>query len=80
VHRAVHLLSTRATAACDSSREKVRRFINAASTDEIIFVRGATEGLNLIAQTHGRANIGPGDEILISGLEHHSNIVPWQML
>jgi cysteine desulfurase/selenocysteine lyase len=80
VHRAVHLLSTRATAACDSSREKVRRFINAALTNEIIFVRGATEGLNLVAQTHGRQNIGPGDEVLISGLEHHSNIVPWQML
>jgi cysteine desulfurase/selenocysteine lyase len=80
VHRAVHLLSTHATAACDSSREKVRRFINAALTNEIIFVRGATEGLNLVAQTHGRQNIGPGDEVLISGLEHHSNIVPWQML
>lgn len=80
VHRAVHLLSTRATAACDSSREKVRRFINAALTNEIIFVRGATEGLNLVAQTHGRQNIGPGDEVLISGLEHHSNIVPWQIL
>jgi cysteine desulfurase/selenocysteine lyase len=80
VHRAVHLLSTRATAACDSSREKVRRFINAALTNEIIFVRGATEGLNLVAQTHGRQNIGPGDEVLISGLEHHSNIFPWQML
>jgi cysteine desulfurase/selenocysteine lyase len=80
VHRAVHLLSTRATAACDSSREKVRRFINAGSTSEIIFVRGTTEGLNLVAQTHGRRNIGPGDEVLISGLEHHSNIVPWQIL
>jgi cysteine desulfurase/selenocysteine lyase len=80
VHRAVHLLSTRATEACDRSREKVRRFINARSTDEIIFVRGTTEGLNLVAQTYGRQNINAGDEVLISGLEHHSNIVPWQML
>ena len=80
IHRAVHLLSTRATAACDTAREKVRRFINAASTEEVIFVRGATEGINLVAQTHGRRNIGPGDEVLISGLEHHSNIVPWQIL
>lgn len=80
IHRAVHLLSTRATAACDTARDKVRRFINAASTDEVIFVRGATEGINLVAQTHGRRNIGPGDEVLISGLEHHSNIVPWQIL
>jgi len=80
VHRAVHLLSARATEACDQSREKARAFINAASTNEIIFVRGTTEALNLVAQTHGRQNIQPGDEILISGLEHHSNIVPWQML
>jgi cysteine desulfurase / selenocysteine lyase len=80
VHRAVHLLSARATEACDRAREKVRSFLNAASTDEIIFVRGTTEALNLVAQTHGRQNIQPGDEVLISGLEHHSNIVPWQML
>lgn len=80
VHRAVHLLSTRATEACDHAREKVRRFINARSANEIIFVRGTTEGLNLVAQTYGRQNIKAGDEVLISGLEHHSNIVPWQML
>jgi cysteine desulfurase/selenocysteine lyase len=80
VHRAVHLLSTRATEACDRAREKVRRFINARSTNEIVFVRGTTEGLNLVAQTYGRKNINAGDEVLISGLEHHSNIVPWQML
>jgi cysteine desulfurase / selenocysteine lyase len=80
VHRAVHLLSARATEACDRAREKVRSFLNAASTDEIIFVRGTTEALNLVAQTHGRQNIQPGDEVLISGLEHHSNIVPWQIL
>ncbi|HEY3459086.1 MAG TPA: cysteine desulfurase [Bryobacteraceae bacterium] len=80
VHRAVHLLSARATEACDRVREKVRAFLNAASTNEIIFVRGTTEGLNLVAQTYGRQNIKPGDEVLISGLEHHSNIVPWQIL
>jgi cysteine desulfurase / selenocysteine lyase len=80
VHRAVHLLSTRATEACERTREKVRRFINAASTNEILFVRGTTEGLNLVAQSYGRQNIEAGDEVLISGLEHHSNIVPWQML
>jgi len=80
VHRAVHLLSARATEACDRAREKARGFLNAASTNEIIFVRGTTEGLNLIAQTYGRQNLQAGDEVLISGLEHHSNIVPWQML
>ena len=80
VHRAVHLLSTRATEACDRAREKARAFINARSTNEIIFVRGATQGLNLVAQSYGRANIKAGDEVLVSGLEHHSNIVPWQML
>ncbi|MGA8599452.1 MAG: cysteine desulfurase [Bryobacteraceae bacterium] len=80
VHRAVHLLSTRATEACEHTREKVRSLINAASTNEIIFVRGTTEGLNLVAQTYGRQNIKAGDEVLITGLEHHSNIVPWQML
>src|SRR5256885_10530165 len=68
VHRAVHLLSTRATEACDRAREKVRRFLNAASTNEIIFVRGTTDGLNLVAQTYGRRNIQAGDEVLISGL------------
>jgi cysteine desulfurase / selenocysteine lyase len=80
VHRAVHLLSTRATEACERTRRTVRGFINAASTNEIIFVRGTTEGLNLVAQTYGRQNVKAGDEVLISGLEHHSNIVPWQML
>jgi len=80
VHRAVHVLSTRATETCERTREKVRRFVNAGSTNEIIFVRGTTEGLNLVAQTYGRQNIKAGDEVLISGLEHHSNIVPWQML
>ena len=80
VHRAVHLLSTRATEACDRTREKIRRFVNAGSTNEIIFVRGTTEGLNLAAQSYGRQNVKTGDEVLITGLEHHSNIVPWQIL
>lgn len=80
VHRGVHALSERATKAFEASRETVRRFINAKETRECIFVRGCTEGLNLVAQTFGRTNVGAGDEVLISGIEHHSNIVPWQML
>lgn len=80
VHRGVHLLSERATAGYEGARSTVRRFLNAASNREIVFTRGATEGINLVAQTWGRANVKAGDEILISGLEHHSNIVPWQML
>ncbi len=80
VHRGVHTLSERATAAYEGAREKVKNFINAASTKEIIFVRGATEAINLVAQTFGKANIKAGDEILITAMEHHSNIVPWQML
>ena len=80
VHRGVHLLSERATAAYESAREKVRAFIKASSVREIVFVRGTTEGINLVAQTYGRKNIKSGDEIIISAIEHHSNIVPWQML
>jgi cysteine desulfurase/selenocysteine lyase len=80
VHRGVHTLSERATAAYEGAREKVKNFINAESTKEIIFVRGATEAINLVAQTFGKANIKAGDEILITAMEHHSNIVPWQML
>ena len=80
IHRGVHELSQRATAAYEGAREKVQRFLNAASSREIIFVRGTTEAINLVAQTWGRRNIGPGDEILISWLEHHANIVPWQQL
>lgn len=80
IHRGVHTLSVRATDKFESAREKVQRFINAASSKEIIFVRGATEAINLIAQTYGKANIKAGDEILITAMEHHSNIVPWQML
>ncbi len=80
VHRGVHLLSERSTAAYEGARETVRRFLNAASTREVVFTRGATEAINLVAQAYGRANVRAGDEILISALEHHSNIVPWQML
>ena len=80
IHRGVHDLSQRATDAYEAARDKVRRFLNAEQREEIIFVRGTTEGINLVAASYGRANVGAGDEVLISGLEHHSNIVPWQML
>jgi len=80
IHRGVHWLSEQATAAHEGARERVQRFVNARESAEIIFVRGTTEAINLVAQSYGRANLGPGDEILITGLEHHSNIVPWQML
>ncbi len=80
VHRGVHTLSQEATDLFEGAREKVRRFINARSTREIIFVRGTTEAINLVAQSYGRPRFGPGDEILVSWLEHHANIVPWQML
>ena len=80
VHRGVHALSQAATEAYEGARERVRRFINAHSTREIIFVRGTTEGVNLVAQSYARPRFGPGDEILITGLEHHANIVPWQIV
>ncbi len=80
VHRGVHLLSQRATDAYEGAREKVRDFINAASDKEIVFVRGATEAINLVAQSFVRPLLAAGDEILISHMEHHANIVPWQML
>jgi cysteine desulfurase/selenocysteine lyase len=80
VHRAAHELAARATDAYESAREKVRRFLNASAPREIIFVRGATEGINLVAQSWGRHNIHQGDEIVVTLLEHHANIVPWQML
>ena len=80
VHRGVHTLSQEATDLFEGAREKVRRFINAKSTKEVIFVRGTTEAINLVAQSYGRPTFGPGDEVLISWLEHHANIVPWQML
>jgi cysteine desulfurase/selenocysteine lyase len=80
VHRGVHTLSVRSSELFESARIKVKEFINAASDKEVIFVRGTTEAINLVAQTFGRANIKAGDEIVISAMEHHSNIVPWQML
>lgn len=80
VHRGVHTLSERATKHFEAARSRMRCFLNASSDREIIFVRGVTEGINLVAQTYGRKNIGAGDEILISAIEHHSNIVPWQIL
>jgi cysteine desulfurase/selenocysteine lyase len=80
VHRGVHGLSVRSTEAYEASRESVRRFLGAASAKEIVFVRGATEAINLVAQSFLRPRLQPGDEILITGLEHHSNIVPWQLL
>jgi cysteine desulfurase / selenocysteine lyase len=80
IHRAAHTLAARATDAYEGAREKVRRFINASSSSEIIFVRGCTEGINLIAQSWGKRNIQKDDEIVITWLEHHANIVPWQML
>ena len=79
VHRGVHTLSQLATDAFEAARERVRRFLSAASTREIVFVRGTTEAINLVAQSWGRSRLRPGDEILISALEHHANIVPWQM-
>lgn len=80
IHRGVHLLSERATRAYEESRIKVQTFLNAPDLREIIFVRGTTEAINLVAQTFGRANIGKGDEVLITEMEHHSNIVPWQLI
>jgi cysteine desulfurase / selenocysteine lyase len=80
IHRAAHELAARATDAYEGAREKVRHFLNASSTDEIIFVRGTTEGINLIAKSWGKRYIGKDDEIVISWLEHHANIVPWQQL
>ncbi len=80
VHRGVHTLGNRATEGYEGARETVRKFLNASSTEEIIFTRGTTTALNLVAQSYGRANIGEGDEILITYMEHHSNIIPWQQL
>ena len=80
IHRGVHYLSQRATTAYEGAREKVKRFINARESRECIFVRGATEGINLVMHGYGRKFIGAGDEIIISAMEHHANIVPWQML
>jgi cysteine desulfurase/selenocysteine lyase len=80
IHRGVHYLSMKATTAYEGAREKVKRFINAREAKECIFVRGATEGINLVMHGYGRKFIGAGDEIIISAMEHHANIVPWQML
>ena len=80
IHRGVHTLSEQATQSYEQARATVRQFLNAGDPREIIFVRGTTEGINLVAQTWGRANIGREDEIVISAMEHHSNIVPWQIL
>ena len=80
VHRGVHYLAERATEEYEGARSKVRRFLNAEHASEIIFVRGTTEAINLVAQTYGKVHVGAGDEVLITAMEHHSNIVPWQML
>lgn len=80
VHRGVHLLSESATKAYEGARTTIQGFLNAADPSEIVFVRGTTEAINLVAQTYGRRHVGAGDEIVISEMEHHSNIVPWQML
>ncbi|MCK9606049.1 MAG: cysteine desulfurase [Methylomonas sp.] len=80
IHRGVHTLSVKATDRFEAAREKVKEFINAGSTKEIVFVRGATEAINLIAQSYGKSQLQAGDEIVISAMEHHANIVPWQML
>ena len=80
IHRGVHYLSQHATTAYEAAREKVKRFINAPDVKECIFVRGCTEGVNLVAHSYGRKFIGEGDEILVSQLEHHSNIIPWQIV
>lgn len=80
IHRGVHFLSEQATAEFEAARQTVQLFIHAGRPEEIIFVRGATEAINLVAQTYGRAHVSPNDEVLITAMEHHSNIVPWQML
>src|SRR5258706_12659720 len=80
IHRGIHTLAEEATAAFEAIRDAVKQFINAAAREEIIFTRGTTEGINLVAYTWGRQNIKAGDEIIISTMEHHSNIVPWQIL
>jgi cysteine desulfurase/selenocysteine lyase len=80
IHRGVHALSVEATTAYDAARDRVRQFLNAAEAREVVFVRGATEAINLVAATYGRMHVHSGDEILVSEMEHHSNIVPWQML
>src|SRR5690606_23136831 len=80
IHRGVHWLSQHSTDLYEQGRESIRQLLNAARTEEIVFTRGTTEAINLVAYSWGRANLKEGDEILITGMEHHSNIVPWQIL
>src|SRR5918999_6329973 len=80
IHRGVHYLSQHATTAYEGAREKVRRFLNAREARECIFVRGCTEGVNLVMHGYGRKFVAAGDEVIVSEMEHHSNLVPWQML
>src|SRR6266581_1714582 len=80
VHRGIHELSNRATAAFEAARARTARFINARSAEEIVFTRGTTEGINLVANSWGTKNLKPGDKILLTEMEHHSNLVPWQLL
>ncbi|MBX4372996.1 aminotransferase class V-fold PLP-dependent enzyme, partial [Mycobacterium tuberculosis] len=80
VHRGVHTLGTKATDGYEGAREKVRKFIGASSMEEIIFTRGATTALNTVAASYGRANLKAGDEIVITHMEHHANVIPWQQL
>jgi cysteine desulfurase / selenocysteine lyase len=80
IHRGLHYLSERATTAYDAAREKVARFLGAGSPSEIIFTRGTTEAINLVAQSWGRSNLRPGDEVLVTAMEHHANLVPWQLV
>lgn len=80
IHRGIHTLAERATAAYEDTRKKIAKFLNAPSTEQVILTSGTTESINLVAQTFGRLFIQKGDQLLISNLEHHSNIVPWQMI
>ena len=80
IHRGLHYLSERATTAYDAAREKVARFLGARAPSEIVFTRGTTEAINLVAQSWGRSNLRPGDEVLVTGMEHHANLVPWQLV
>src|SRR5699024_195679 len=80
IHRGIHTLAERATAHFEETREAIRKFINAGEKEEIVFTSGTTAGLNLVAQTYGRKFLRPGDEVIISAIEHHSNIVPWQLI
>src|SRR3712207_2149740 len=80
IHRGIHTLAEEATSAFEATRDAIQQFINAESREQIIFTKGTTEGINLVAQTWGKQNINAGDEIIISNMEHHSNIVPWYLL